>query len=157
MQFHNLLANGSKEEILAFIQERADKSSEADIWKSKIIPFSSAILSVLIPLRDQNLLITPEGKTADALDEKLFFRWSDLVSLKLLAFKLEESNSQGALVQTQYSDNQAQEYEPIDLEELGHYLRTCSVDLDDIDKDFPIAQYNLHHGVSKVIQELVHT
>jgi Cdc6-like AAA superfamily ATPase len=46
-----LLQNSSSEEILEILKDRLDKSDEADFWKEKIIPFTDAILSILIPLK----------------------------------------------------------------------------------------------------------
>ena len=50
--FTILLQNSSQKEILENIEEKLKKSDEADFWKEKIIPYSEAILSVLLPCPD---------------------------------------------------------------------------------------------------------
>jgi len=155
MQFNDLLQSGTKEEILKALEVKLVTSNEAKIWTEKAIPFTSSILSVLLPLREQNLLITPEGRVVSHLDSTLFYKWCDLVSLKTLAFRIETSNQISMLVDSSYSQSDAEKYELIDLEELATYLLTCKVDLEDFDKNFPIAQYNVHKGVTQVIKELM--
>ncbi len=155
MQFNELFKSASKEKILKELDTKVRQSNEADIWTSKVIPFSSAILSILIPLREQNLLINPEGRIVKELTPDEFLRWCDMVSLKTLAFRIEASNDASMLTASKYDPSDAQKYKSIDLEELAHYLITCKVDLEDIDKDFPIVQFNVHRGVTQLIKELI--
>ena len=82
-KFSQILQNSSKEEILEEIENRLKNSDEKEFWKEKVIPFVDSVLSVLLPLREQNLLFNPEGKEKDKLDSELFFRWSDLVCLRI--------------------------------------------------------------------------
>ena len=150
--FTILLQNSSQKEILENIEEKLKKSDEADFWKEKIIPYSEAILSVLIPLKEQNLLFSPEGKIVNSLDSELFYRWSDLVCLKTLAFIIQQSNEQNKLLRTDYKNV---DYKIIDLEKLGIYLSSNKVNLVDEDSlDFPIAIYNLHQGMLTIIKNL---
>ena len=150
--FTILLQNSSQKEILENIEEKLKKSDEADFWKEKIIPYSEAILSVLIPLKEQNLLFSPEGKIVNSLDSELFYRWSDLVCLKTLAFIIQESNEQNKLLRTDYKNV---DYKTIDLEKLGIYLSSNKVNLVDEDSlDFPISIYNLHQGMLTIIKNL---
>ncbi len=121
--------------ILDILDKELQTRNESPIWKLKVIPFSEAILSVLIPLRDANKLFDPEGNSVDELTPELFFKWSDFVSLKMLYFKLKDSD--------------------IDVETLGNYLAQSNVNLDREYLDFPIATYNLHQGVSNVIKSLL--
>ena len=112
-----------------------------------------AILSVLIPLKNQNLLFNPEGKIVQELNSELFFRWSDLVCLKTLAFILQESNEKNKLVRTDYIDVK---YKVIDLEKLGSYLSSNRVNIVDEDSlDFPMSIYNLHIGMITIIKNLL--
>lgn len=151
-KFSQLLENSSKEEILKEIENRLKNSDEKEFWKEKVIPFVDAVLSVLLPLREQNLLFNPEGKIKDKLDSELFFRWSDLVCLRILAFILQESNEKNQLMRTEYKDVA---YQPIDLEVVAKYLTSNRIDLTDEDNlDFPVATYNLHTGINTIIKNL---
>lgn len=151
-RFSQLLQNSSKEEILKEIENRLKDSDEKEFWKEKVIPFTDAVLSILIPLREQNLLFNPEGKIKEKLDSELFFRWSDLVCLRILAFILQESNEKNELVRTEYKNVK---YELIDLETVAKYLTSNRIDLTDEDNlDFPVATYNLHTGINTIIKNL---
>uniref|UniRef100_UPI00404745C7 hypothetical protein n=1 Tax=Aliarcobacter sp. TaxID=2321116 RepID=UPI00404745C7 len=150
--FTNLLQNSSQEEVLEILKEKLKQSDEADFWKEKILPFTEAILSVLLPLQQQNLLFNPEGEIVEELDSNLFFRWADLVCLKTLAFILQESNEKKILVRTNYKNI---EYKYIDLEKLGTYLSSNKINIQDEDSlDFPISIYNLHLGMNTIIKNL---
>lgn len=148
-----LLNTASKEEILEAYIVALDKSEEEEFWAEKISPYIEALLSVLIPLRDQNLLFNPEGKKLETLDSALFYRWADLVCLRTLAFILEESNEKNSLVRTDYEDVN---YEKVDLELLATYLNSYRINLIDEDNlDFPVANYNLHTGLLGIIKKLI--
>ncbi len=147
-----LLQKSSIEEILSIYEQRLKDSEEDDFWALKVIPYMKAVLSVLLPLRDQKLLFTPEGKKVEKIDEELFYRWSDLVCLRTLAFILEESNEKNRLVRTDYENV---EYQKIDLQVLGEYLSSYRIDLIYEDNlDFPVANYNLHTGLLTIIKKL---
>jgi hypothetical protein len=152
---YELFAHGNVDEIVAVIEESLVSRNESPFWKDKVAPFSRAILSVLVPLRDMGLLFTPEGKKAQQLTPELFLDWSDFLSLKMLAFTLAKSNAAGELLRTSLPKEQCTRYEPIDLKLLGEYLSRYSVNLEREDLDFPIANYNLHQGVSNVIKSLL--
>ncbi|MEA2110503.1 MAG: hypothetical protein U9P71_00490 [Campylobacterota bacterium] len=149
------LNNSSKEEILSSFELALEKSNEAPFWAEKTVPFVNAILSVLIPLREQKLLFTPEGRTATDLTSELFLKWCDLVSLKILAFKIQSSNEDETLLETKYSSEKAKQFQSIELEELGTYLSGYMINLENIDDDFPIAHYNLHVGITTVIKGML--
>lgn len=151
---YELFRSNTLEEILTFIDTELEKRNESPIWTTKVGPFSRAILSVLVPLRDNDLLFTPEGKKTQELTPDLFLDWSDLVSLKYLAFTLQKSNVAGRLLRTSLDDESAQTYKEIDLKNLGDYLSLNNVNLEDEAQDFLIANYNLHQGVSSVIKSL---
>lgn len=151
-KFSQILQNSSKEEILEEIENRLKNSDEKEFWKEKVIPFVDSVLSVLLPLREQNLLFNPEGKIKEKLDSELFFRWSDLVCLRILAFVLQESNEKNELVRTDYKDVK---FELIDLEIVAKYLTSNRIDLTNEDNlDFPVATYNLHTGINTIIKNL---
>ena len=143
------------ETIISSIGAELEKRNESPFWKDKVVPFSRAILSVLIPLRDNNLLFNPEGEFEEKLTPELFFAWSDFVSLKTLAFTLQHSNNASKLLRTKLDDEACMRYKEIDLATLGGYLSTYTVDLENELLDFPIANYNLHQGVSNVIKSLL--
>ncbi|MEA1955283.1 MAG: hypothetical protein U9N02_02175 [Campylobacterota bacterium] len=134
-QSYNLFKSASTENILKVLDAELQERNESPIWKLKVVPFSEAILSVLIPLRDSNSLFDPEGKKADELTPELFLRWSDFVSLKMLYFKMQNSD--------------------LDISILAEYLSSNNVNLKDEALDFPISTYNLHQGVSNVIKSLL--
>lgn len=148
-----LLKKASKEEILEEYEKALDKSEEEDFWKDKILPYVDASLSVLLPLRDQNLLFTPEGRKVEQIDKDFFYRWCDLVCLRTMAFILEQSNENNSLLRTDYKNA---EYKTIDLKILGEYLNSYRVNLTDEDNlDFPVANYNLHTGMLTTIKTLI--
>jgi hypothetical protein len=151
----NQLNTASKETILASVSLALKNSNEAPFWAEKTVPFVNAVLSVLIPLREQNLLYTPEGRVSETLTPALFIKWCDLVSLKLLAFNIQESNAAATLLKTQYDSQKASQYEPIDLEVLGSYLSGYMINLEYKEQDFPIAHYNLHTGITTVIKGML--
>ncbi len=150
-----IFAKGTKEQIVDVLQVALKGSNESPMWTEKAIPLTEAILSVLIPLREQNLLVTPEGNEVSALTPDLFLRYCDLANLKWLAFTLQQSNDTSNLERTDYSSEQAVKYEPIDLGILGAYLSSYTVNLEDEWLDFPISNYNLHIGVSDLIKKLI--
>lgn len=150
-----LLADGSREEISSAMKLTLENSDEAPFWSEKALPYANAILSVLIPLRDQNLLFTPEGRPEQLLTPELLIQWGDLLSLKTLAFTLQKSNAGDRLMRTRYNDNQASAYKKINLEEIGSYLSSYTVNLENESEDFPIAHYNLHIGITDVIKKLL--
>ena len=151
--FTKLLQNSSQEEIIKVLEDKLKNSEEPDFWKEKIIPFTEAILSVLLPLKEQNILFNPEGQIVNTIDSELFFRWSDLVCLKTLAFVIQESNEKNKLVRTDYKNV---EYKVINLEKLGVYLSSNRVNIIDEDSlDFPMSIYNLHQGMVTIIKNLL--
>ncbi len=150
-----IFATGKKEQIISVLETALKSSNESPIWVEKAIPLSNAILSVLIPLREQNLLFTPEGDPQESLNRELFIRYCDLANLKWLAFTLQKSNDKGTLERTKYSAEQTAQYKMIELGELGSYLSGYTVNLEDEWQDFPIANYNLHIGVTDLIKKLI--
>ena len=130
---YELFANGSVDEIVKVISDELQTRNESPFWADKVVPFSEAILSVLVVLRDEKRLFTPEGKDVDILTPELFLDWSDFVSLKSLYFRVED----------------------VDTTKLAKYLHRYSVNLENENLDFPIANYNLHQGVSNVIKSLL--
>ena len=151
--FTKLLQNSSQEEIIKVLEDKLKNSEEPDFWKEKILPFTQAILSVLLPLKEQNMLFNPEGQIVNTIDSELFFRWSDLVCLKTLAFIIQESNEKNTLVRTDYNNVK---YSYIDLEKLGTYLSSNRVNIIDEDSlDFPMSIYNLHQGMITIIKNLL--
>ena len=151
--FTKLLQNSSQEEIIKVLEDKLKNSEEPDFWKEKIIPFTEAILSVLLPLKEQNILFNPEGQIVEEINSELFYRWTDLVCLKTLAFILQESNEKNTLVRTDYNNVK---YSYIDLEKLGTYLSSNRVNIIDEDSlDFPMSIYNLHQGMVTIIKNLL--
>lgn len=152
---YELFENESVEKIVEVIESELKTRNESPFWADKVVPFSRAILSALVPLRDNHLLFTPEGNAVGSLTPELFLEWSDFLSLKTLAFTLQKSNVEKKLCRTKLSDDACESYKEIDLELLGAYLSLYTVNLEDESLDFPIANYNLHQGVSNVIKSLL--
>ncbi|MBU0925665.1 hypothetical protein KKG81_12315 [bacterium] len=151
--FTKLLQNSSQKEILEVLEDKLKKSEEPEFWKEKILPFTESILCVLLPLKEQNLLFNPEGEIVNTIDSELFYRWSDLVCLKTLAFIIQESNEKNTLVRTDYK---SVDYKVINLEKLGVYLSSNRVNIIDEDSlDFPLSVYNLHQGMVTIIKNLL--
>ena len=151
---YELFKNENLATIRQNIADELQTRSESPFWADKVVPFSEAILSILVPLREQNLLFNTQGKVADTLTPELFLEWSDFVSLKMLAFTIQKSNVAEELLRTNIAQEDAKNYEQIDLTLLGDYLARYTVNLEDENLDFPISNYNLHQGVSNVIKSL---
>ncbi|MDD2370291.1 MAG: hypothetical protein PHQ90_13395 [Sulfuricurvum sp.] len=147
-----LLKSGESAAILGAVSSALARSDEAPFWRQKSLPFCEAVLSVLIPLREQNLLFDPEGNPHTELTPVLFIRWCDLLSLKTLAFTLAKSNDAGKLLRTKIDSDS---YQPVDLEILGKYLSGYSVNLSDEWVDFPITNYNLHIGMTSLLTKIL--
>ena len=152
---YELFKSAPLEAIIEVLDTELKTRNELPFWSDKVVPFSRAILSVLLPLRDNAMLFDPEGKAAFELTPELFFRWNDFVSLKALAFTIQKSNSAGVLLRTSLASSTCQAYKTIDLSFLGAYLSRYTVDLENESLDFPISNYNLHQGVSNVIKSLL--
>jgi len=138
---YELFKSADIDTIKEVIGTELEKRNEQEFWGQKVVPFSEAILSILIPLRDANALFDPEGVSVNELTPELFFRWSDFVSLKSLAFTIQKLNAESKT--------------DIDLDILSDYLGSYNVNLNDELLDFPISSYNLHQGVSNVIKSLL--
>jgi hypothetical protein len=152
---YELFRNENVDSIVGVIESELAQRNESPFWRDKVAPFSRAILSVLVPLRDKELLFTPEGNKVEELTPELFLDWSDFLSLKTLAFTLAKSNESGRLERTKLDEEECKRYEPLDLSVLGTYLSKYTVNLENESLDFPIANYNLHQGVSNVIKSLL--
>lgn len=147
-----LLGSGESSAILGAVSTALDRSDEAPFWRQKSLPFCEAIVSVLIPLREQHLLFDPEGNPHAELTPALFLRWCDLFSLRTLAFTLAKSNEAGKLLRTKID---TENYQPIDLEILGKYLSGYSVNLENEMVDFPVTNYNLHIGMTSLLTKIL--
>jgi len=152
---YELFNNGSLEKIVDVLASELSLRNESPFWADKVVPFSSAILSVLLPLKEMDLLFNPEGEKEEVLTPELFFRWSDMVSLKSLLFTLQRSNISGVLERTKLANEICENYNEIDLSLLASYLSSCNINLEKESLDFPISSYNLHQGVSNVIKSLL--
>lgn len=152
---YNLFKNADIQTILRILEDELKNRNESPFWRDKVVPFSEAILSVLIPLREENMLFNPEGEAVSELTPELFFLWSDFVSLKTLAFTIQKSNEAGILLRTNLEMATCKRYKNIDLKPLGNYLARHTVNLENEFLDFPISSYNLHQGVSNVIKSLL--
>jgi hypothetical protein len=155
VETYTLFQSASIDEIVNTIERELQKRNESPFWADKVVPFSRAILSVLVPLRDANILFNPQGDFEQKLTPELFFEWSDFVSLKMLAFTIQKSNAAQSLQRTKLAQELCNKYEEIDLTLLGEYLSLYSVNLENESLDFPISNYNLHQGVSNVIKSLL--
>ncbi|MCF6340535.1 MAG: hypothetical protein L3J10_07290 [Sulfurimonas sp.] len=152
---YELFKSAKIQTILDILKNELKTRNESPFWADKVIPFSGAILSVLIPLRDADMLFNPEGKAEEVLTPELFFKWNDFVSLKFLAFTIQKSNEAGELLRTKLDGSICENYQTVDLKPLGDYLAKNRVNLEDESLDFPISNYNLHQGVSNVIKSLL--
>lgn len=153
--FAQILSQDKIDTIETTLKTALEHANESPFWSQKALPLAHAVLSVLVPLRDQGLLFDPEGDPQELLTPALLLRWCDLVSLKTLAFTIQKSNEAGRLLRTSYESGAADEYVPVDLTELGTYLSGYMVNLENEALDFPIAHYNLHTGISGVLEKLM--
>jgi len=152
---YELFLNADVETVVKSIEDELKTRNESPFWADKVVPFSRAVLSVLIPLRDKGILFNPENKYEEKLTPELFLEWQDFLSLKTLAFTIQKSNLSGRLERTKLSEEECVKYEEIDLALLGDYLAHYTVNLENELLDFPISNYNLHQGVSNVIKSLL--
>lgn len=152
---YELFEKATLDVLVTTLDKELQLRNESPFWADKVVPFSQAILSVLIPLRDANILFDAQGESVEKLTPELFLEWSDFVSLKTLAFTIQASNENAKLMRTNLESDICQEYKEIDLDLLGEYLSKYSVNLTDENLDFPISNYNLHQGVSNVIKSLL--
>lgn len=155
LETYTLFATADLESIVSTIAKELETRNESPFWADKVVPFSRAILSVLIPLRDNGILFNPENKREEKLTPELFFAWQDFLSLKTLAFTIGKSNDLGKLARTKLDAEACEKYEKIDLKLLGDYLASYNVNLEKEMLDFPISSYNLHQGVTNVIKSLL--
>ena len=152
---YELFKSSDMTTIVDTIEVELQTRNESPFWAEKVVPFSTAILSILIPLREMNMLFDAQGRIVEELTPDLFLEWSDFVSLKMLAFTIQKSNATGELVRTSLEAEVCKNYKEIDLNFLGDYLARYTVNLEDELLDFPISSYNLHQGVSNVIKSLL--
>lgn len=152
---YELFKSADSKAILELLESELKSRNESPFWADKVLPFTEAILSVLVPLKEQDMLFTPEGAAVSELTPELFFAWNDFVSLKTLAFTIQKSNEAGELLRTKLDTSTCKKYKNIDLKLLGDYLARYTVNLEDENLDFPISNYNLHQGVSNVIKSLL--
>lgn len=152
---YELFLNADMQTIVKTISNELTTRNESPFWADKVVPFSKAVLSVLVPLRDKGLLFNPEGMPMEKLTPELFLEWQDFISLKMLAFTIQKSNASRKLERTKIDSKSCEKYEEIDLQLLGDYLARYTVNLEDELLDFPIANYNLHQGVTNLIKSLL--
>jgi len=152
---YELFEKESLENIVKVIGDELQTRNESPFWSEKVVPFSTAILSILVPLREMNLLFDSQGNAVERLSPELFFEWSDFVSLKMLAFTIQKSNANAKLERTNLDAESCVQYKEIELRLLGDYLARYTVNLENESLDFPISNYNLHQGVSNVIKSLL--
>lgn len=126
--------------------------NESPFFAQKAIPLVEAVFSVVVPLKEQNLLFNPEGKKIEKFNFEEFLRWTDLVSLKHLYFTIKQSNKEGKLCRTEYTDSN---YKEIDLDILKDYVKRYKIHEEYEEEDFPISHYNMHIGIASVIKENV--
>lgn len=150
-----LLESGTQTSIISALELALENVSDSPFWVKKSTPLAEAILSVLIPLRDQGLLFNPEGERVDSLDHALIVRWCDLMSLRVLYFTLKLSNAKSELLRTKATIEEAKGYKLVDLDSLGQYLMSQNVNLDDEYIDFPISNYNIHIGVGELLAKVL--
>ena len=152
---YELFKTNDIETITDTLGKELETRNESPFWGDKVVPFSRAILSVLVPLRDNSMLFNTQGNLQEELTPELFLEWSDFVSLKMLAFTIQKSNTSKVLQRTNLESGLCESYKEIDLQLLGDYLSLYTVNLEDELLDFPISNYNLHQGVSNVIKSLL--
>lgn len=152
---YELFKNAEVRVITEYLATELSTRNESPFWADKVVPFTTAILSVLVPLKELGLLFDPQGERVEELTPELLLEWSDFLSLKTLAFTVQKSNSSAKLERTKIDKESCEKYESIDLTLLGDYLAKYNVNLENEQLDFPISAYNLHQGVSNVIKSLL--
>ncbi len=150
-----LFSTKSADDIATALDITLKSRNESPFWLDKAIPFAKAVLSILVPLREQNLLFDPQGRFQENLTPELFLEWMDFVSLKMLAFTIQKSNEISTLLRTSLNEDLCSSYKAIDVSVLATYLSKYNVNMLDESLDFPIANYNVHQGVKNVVKSLL--
>ena len=141
--------------FLKELETKLKASDESPFWQELCLPATQTILELLFELKKQKLLFNPEGKILKELNLKELLRWYDLVSLKTLAFILDQSNQEGKLLRTQYPKEQTQNYRPIDLNALSRHLLQFSISLEDELADFPNRFFVQHQELGHIVHRLM--
>lgn len=88
----NLLLKGSADEISDIIGNMLEQGGDNAFWSGRALAMMKGLLSVLIPLKDNNLLFTPDGKRVDLLTFSLLQEWIADINLKKLYFTVKVAN-----------------------------------------------------------------
>jgi len=125
----NPLLKGTADEISDIIGNMLDTSGENGFWAGRALTMMKALLSILVPLRDMDLLFDPKGNHQPILTLSLLVKWIDLTNLKNLYWIIRESNELGYLDIDTFNQNEKERYTPIDYERLESYLTSVYVDI----------------------------
>ena len=131
----NPLLKGNADEITDIIGNMLDTSGDNAFWSGRALTMMKALLSILIPLRDMDLLFDPKFKKQEILTLSLLVKWIDLQNLKTLYFLIKRSNDLGYLDIPGWPEDWKKRYQPIDIDRLESYLTSVYLDIHDEDAD----------------------
>jgi len=131
----NPLLKGTADEITDIIGNMLDTSGDNAFWSGRALTMMKALLSILIPLRDMDLLFDPKFNKQEILTLGLLVKWIDLQNLKTLYFLIKRSNELGYLDIDGWPEEWKKRYQPIDIDRLESYLTSVYLDIHDEDAD----------------------
>jgi len=131
----NPLLKGTADEITDIIGNMLDTSGDNAFWSGRALTMMKALLSILIPLRDKDILFDPKFNKKDILTLDLLVKWIDLQNLKTLYFLIKRSNDLGYLDIDGWPQEWKKRYEPINIDRLESYLTSVYLDIHDEDAD----------------------
>jgi hypothetical protein len=127
----NPLLKGSADDVIDIIGTMLDTSGDNAFWSGRALIMMKGLLSLLIPLRDADLLFDPQGNKVNVLTFSEIMRWIDLQNLKELYFTIRESNDLGYLDVDGMTSEEKKRYPDsgVSIDRLEGYLTSVYVDI----------------------------
>lgn len=87
-----LLNKGTADEITDIIGNLLEQGGDNAFWSGRALSMMKGLLSILVVLKDNNLLFTPNGEKSEILTFTLLQKWIDDKNLKKLYFTIKVAN-----------------------------------------------------------------
>jgi hypothetical protein len=140
--FNPLLA-GDADEVSDIIGNMLETEGDNAFWAGRALAMMKGLLSVVVPLRDMELLFDAKGNKVNVLTFDLLNNLIDLTNLKELYYIIREANGEepGDEVKIRderilkaYDDEDIKKYRKIDISRLEAYLSSVYVSIHDRDE-----------------------
>lgn len=135
----NPLLSGDTDEIIDVIGNMLETGGDNAFWAGRALSMMKGLLSLLVPLRDRNMLYDPgsaktpaECKIEHIFTFKVLNKFLDLEAMRNLYFYIKELNSK-----------MSNDWEYVDVSRMEAYMASCSVPLSD-------AKAKISDGMSKM-------